>query len=223
MFSFEHSKKSCKLPLMVVYKIVFVSFVLMLCSSNVTAQDWRKTSDGSFEVFTAARADDAHLSDVFSILREAKSDLRRTWGLLLPSGIQVYIHPNLDSYHAATELPWYVAAIANREEQKIDMQRTQVLLERDSLEKTLRHELFHLAQEDDLQRWQAEGRAMLFAGEEPIADAFDAIDAVELNHMLEGFVDGEGLARADFSRADFLKATATAYLWTQREISTSQP
>lgn len=193
---------------MMIYISVFLCITMLSFLSNVGAQEWRMTSDGTFEVYTAARADEAHLTDVFAILREAKKDLRLTWGLRLPPEIQIYIHPTLESYSKATELPWYVAAAADRESMQIDMQRIKVLLERDSLEKTLRHELFHLAQEEDLERWQAEGRAMLFSDEVPMANADEDVDAEALNQMLEGFVNREDLARAN----------ATAYLWTQLEL-----
>ncbi len=184
--------------------------VIALCLSIASAQDWHEVSDGTFTVFTAAQADDEHLSEIFKILREAKLELRRTWGLAIPKDIQIYVHPNIESYSEATGLPWYVAAIANREDLRIDMQRAKVLLERRSLEKTLRHELFHLAQEDGLERWQAEGWAMIFAGEQPLVKALDGVSGEELNQMLEGFVDREGLARAN----------ATAFVWMQRELST---
>lgn len=202
---------------MMSYVVIFFCLVIFVGFSLVDAQDWNQVSDGHFEILTMARADEVHLPEVFAILRDAKKDLRLTWGLVLPQDIQIYIHPTLSSYSEVTELPWSVAAIANREELQIDMQRIQVLLERNSLEKTLRHELYHLAQEEDLERWQAEGRAMIFAGELPMADTYEGIESEVLNQKLEGFVDSEGLARANF-----LKATATAYQWAQRELASKE-
>lgn len=224
--------KTCRtsfvMSYIVIIKVLCLTGILMFSVAN--AQNWNTTSDGTFEVFTSARADDAHLNDVFTILREAKQDLRLSWGLSLSTdidtSIEIYIHPSLESYHNATQLPWYVAAIADREEQRIDMQRLKVLLERNSLEKTLRHELYHLVQEDGLERWQSEGRAMIFAGEEPIADALDAFDmtdasdVAELNHILEGVLDTVGTGGV--ARADYLRATATAYLWSQRELASKE-
>ncbi len=184
-----------------------VVFALCFSFFSANAQDWRTVSDGEFEVLTLARADEQHLSEVFAILREAKQDLRVKHGLRLPTDVQLYIHPTLASYTETTAVPWFVSAIANREDTRIDVQRIQVLLERDSLTKTLRHELYHLAQEEGLERWQAEGRAMVFAGEVPKVRPLKDTNAEDLNRMLEAFEDREGLARA----------TATAYQWVLLE------
>jgi hypothetical protein len=79
------------------------------------------------------------------------------------------------------------------------------LLERNSLEKTLRHELFHLAQPADWPRWLAEGSAMIFAGETPGVEPLSNVSEGQLDVLLASVNSSEELARA----------TATAYDWAR--------
>lgn len=169
------------------------------------AQTWSTKTDGFFSVQTASSADATYLSEVFEILQEAKKDLR-TEGLTLPEGVTVQIHPDLDSFTTTTEVPWYVISLADRETSTIHTQRLRILLERQTLEITLRHELFHLAQPEDLPRWRAEGEAMKFSGERVRAEPFENVTEEELNDLL---------ANPD-SRETLQRATATAYLWVVR-------
>ncbi len=131
---------------------------------------WQPASDGHVTVLTTHEADRRYLLDIFEIVATARGDLK-SWQLELPATTLV-IHPDLTSYQITTEQPWYVAAIANQTDQRIDMQRARVLAERGSLQFTLRHELFHLAQPPKLPRYIAEGLAMHFAGERPQAGAW---------------------------------------------------
>lgn len=184
--------------------LTFIAIVLL--SSLGVAQRWVTATDDSFTVLTAAAEDAEHLQAVFSILQCAKQDLRRGWNLTLPPGVTVVIHPDLTSFSQATRLPWYIAGAADRTNLVLNVQRLRVLLERQSLETTLRHELFHLVQPPDWSRWQSEGAAMLFAGELPSAQPFEGISEAELNRRLATAASREDLARS----------VATAYLWTQR-------
>jgi hypothetical protein len=179
--------------------LILFTFNLLLLTS---AQDWSSKTDGFFSVQIASSADATYLSQVFEILQQAKKDLR-TEGLTLPESILVQIHPNLDSFTTTTELPWYVISVADRETSTIHTQRLRILLERQTLDITLRHELFHLAQPEDWPRWRAEGEAMRFSGESVQAEPFENVTEEELNRLL---------ANPD-SRDTLQRAAATAYFW----------
>ena len=118
--------------------------------------------------------------------------------------MRLVIHPDLRSCIRATRLPWFVLAAANRNRNRIDTQRPRVLQERGGLERTLRHELFHLAQPEGWPRWKVEGMAMRFAGEEPTAPPLEAVGETELEHLLASPPDPQTLRRA----------MATAYRWS---------
>lgn len=177
---------------------------LFFLSSFAHAQ-WSSKTDGFFLVETAQSADETYLAEVFEILQSAKKDLRAE-GLTLPESVTVKIHPTLDSFTTTTAVPWYVISLADRETNTIHTQRLRILLERQTLSITLRHELFHLAQPDDWPRWRAEGEAMKFSGEKIQAEPFEDISEEELNTLL---------ANAD-SRETLQRAAATAYIWVVR-------
>jgi hypothetical protein len=182
-------------------KILLFLFTFHL-SLFTFAQAWSTWSDGFFTVQTASSADATYLPEVFEILQEAKKDLR-TENFTLSESVTVQIHPNLDSFITTTQLPWYIASVTNRETSTIHTQRLRVLLERQSLKVTLRHELFHLAQPSDWPRWKAEGEAMKFSGEHPQAEPFENVSEDELNNLLAN----------PSSRETLQRAVATAYQW----------
>jgi hypothetical protein len=175
-------------------------FLLALCVAF--GQDWKSASDGRFVVLTASPEDALYLPEIFTVLQRAQRDLRRQ-GLELPETIGITIHPHLDSFLEATGVPWYVMATADRDRALVHSQRVRVLLERGSLEKTLRHELFHLGQPEDWPRWRAEGAAMIFAGEKRKVEPLEGIGERELEEILASAPSAELLTRA----------MATAYLW----------
>ncbi len=183
-------------PLFLLFTSHFLLFTFAL------AQDWSTKTDGFFSVYTAQDVDATSLAEVFEILQAAKKELRAE-NLTLPESVTVQIHPNLESFTMTTELPWYVISLADRETATIHTQRLRILLERQSLKLTLRHELFHLAQSEDWPRWRAEGEAMKFSGEQVQAEPFENISEEELNTLL---------ANPD-SRETLQRAAATAYLW----------
>ena len=169
------------------------------------AQNFKSSTDGFFIVQTAARADEYYLTEVFKILEKAKTDLMRDWGIGLEPNVLIRIHPNLASYRNETSMPWYIAATADKKNNKIDLQRLKVLSQKLGLKEILRHELFHLAQADDWPRWRAEGSAMIFAKQEISATPFKEISEEELNDILSN----------PQSRKQLLSANATALLWTR--------
>lgn len=164
----QNDKKYFFNKLMYIFAIA-LSSVLSLASAQtpISTQTWHEATDGTVTVRTASEADRAYLSEVFAITERARRDLR-AWGLTL-APLTVVIHPDIASYQAATDMPWYIAAVANTHNRQLDMQRVRVLVERGSLTATLRHELFHLAQPAGLPRYIAEGLAMHFAAETPQA------------------------------------------------------
>jgi len=168
------------------------------------AQVWSQFTDGTFTVETASVADESRLKEVFEILQEAKQDLKENQNYELPKEVNVRIYPNLEAFTKATQAPWYVAAIADRTTNSIHSQRLQVLLDRNSLKQTLRHELAHLAQPDDWPRWLNEGSAMIFSAEKLTAEPFETISEARLNELLATTPTKEQLARA----------AATAYNWS---------
>jgi hypothetical protein len=182
-------------------KILLFLFTFHL-SLFAFAQNWSTSSDGFFTVQTASSADATYLPEVFEILQEAKKDLRAE-NFTLPESVTVQIHPNLDSFTKTTQLPWYIISLADRETNTIHTQRLRILLERQSLKVTLRHELFHLAQPSDWPRWKAEGEAMKFSRERPQAEPFEDVSEDELNNLLAN----------PSSRKTLQRAVATAYQW----------
>ncbi len=170
----------------------------------VFAQTWSQATDGSFTVETASVADKSRLKEVFDLLQEAKQDLKENQNYELPKQISIRIYPNLEAFTKATQAPWYLAAIADKTSNTIHTQRLQVLLERNSLKQTLRHELAHLAQPEDWPRWLSEGSAMLFAAEKPTAKPIENLSEAQLNELLASAPSQEQLARA----------AATAYNWS---------
>lgn len=171
----------------------FVVALMML--SLGFAQNWQTAKSPGFAVRTASGTDRALLPQVFGILRKARRDLVLA-GLNLPQSVTVVIHPDLKSYTSTTRVPWFVIAISNREKSRIDTQRLRILLERGSLGRTFRHELFHLAQPANWPRWKAEGSAMRFAGDQPTAEPFANISETELDKLLANPPDAQTLARA---------------------------
>ncbi len=169
--------------------------VLLSLLGLTFAQSWQEATDGFFRVETASAADAERLEHVFDVLEQAAKDLKDS-GLPLPDAVTVRVHPTLESFQADTGLPWFVAALADRETNTLHTQRLRVLLERQSLETTLRHELFHLAQPADWPRWRAEGAAMRFAGEQPRAQPLPGLSDEQLDALLAAPPSADVLARA---------------------------
>ncbi len=182
-----------------------LAIVLLAFLTTALAQSWQTTRAPGFVLQTASAEDARHLSEVFGILQRTRRDLIVA-GYHPPALVRVVVHPNLKSYTTATRLPWFVLSAANRIKNQIDSQRLRVLLERKSLERTLRHELFHLAQPEGWPRWKAEGMAMRFAGDQPSARPLENISEAELERLLTNPPNQETLNRA----------MATAFLWVGR-------
>ena len=193
-------------------KFLFAIFLLTFGSLTL-AQAWQRATDGRFIVKTASPADREKLPEVFEVLQEAALELHQTWGWTLPRAVTVRVYPTLEAYTSGTAQPWYVAASADRKTVTLHVQRLRVLSERGSIRRTLRHELFHLAQPSDWPRWQAEGRAMRFAGETPSAKPFANLSQDELDSKL---------AEAG-SSSDLARAAATAWLWASHPKLSSAP
>ena len=165
-------------------------------------------TDGKFVVITSSKVEAAYLPEVFTILQEADRELRQLWKLNLPEKVTIVIHPTLSSFITVNQVPWYVAGIANVETGQIDVQRLKVLAERDSLKRTLRHELFHLAQSEEWSRWLAEGLAMHFAGDRLLASPIEGISEEVLNKLLA----------EPTSQKALYGAMATAFIWSKQHL-----
>ena len=177
------------------YRITWLTLLVSLVGLAF-AQPWQRATDGRFWVETASPADAARLEQVFEILDEAAKDLERDWGLRLPEAVTVRVHPTLESFTGETGAPWFVAALADKRSALLHTQRLRVLLERRSLEATLRHELFHLAQPGDWPRWRAEGAALHFADERLQAQPLTNLSDAQLDALLASPPSPEVLARA---------------------------
>ena len=162
------------------------------------------STDGTFSIISS-NADNKYLPEVFAILQEAKGELEQSWGLNVPEQVTIVIHPTLNSFTAASQMPWYIAGIANVKTNQIDLQRLKVLKERNILKRTLRHELFHLAQSDDLSRWLAEGLAMHFAGDRLLAPPIEGISEAMLNDFLAN----------PTSQNILYSSRTTAFIWSK--------
>src|SRR5699024_6592617 len=114
---------------------------------------------GGLTVHTVAAADRAALPELRTIVLEAQADLLNRFGLRLCPEAELYVHPDLDSYIAETGAAWYQVATARPADCRIDAQRIRILQDHGGLAYNVRHELYHLAQEEGLERWKAEGAA----------------------------------------------------------------
>lgn len=179
--------------------LVLVLFPLL---SFQLAGVWHTSKAEGFTVQTASSADQQLLPQVFRVLQQARKDLQ-SQGYSLPPMVHVVIHPNLESFIQSTHLPWFVLASSFRGQNRIQTQRLKVVNSKSSLEATIRHELFHLAQPENWPRWKAEGHAMLFAGEKPTAKPLQNISEAKLESLLAHPPD----------RASLLRAVSTAYAW----------
>ncbi len=167
------------------------------------AQPWQRATDGRFIIYTVSSADREVLGAVFAVSQEAARELQQDRGFRLPKIVSVRVYRTLTAFEGATGQPWYVAAVADRDAATLHLQRLRVLSERGSLEATLRHELFHLAQPESWPRWQAEGSAMRFAGERPAAKPLSGLSRANLNKRLA----------APNSPEEYARAAATAWRW----------
>lgn len=160
-----------------------------------TAYCLAKTSTSPhFTIQTASSADEQRLPEVFNVLERAYKDLVQM-GYQPPIKVKIVVHANLESFRTATKLPWFVLAAADQGQSRIDMQRLRIVAEK-GLEATLRHELFHLAQPRDWPRWKAEGMAMRFAGQKPLAKELPGLSNARLDQLLARPLDPATLSRA---------------------------
>ena len=179
--------------------------LMMLLSIFFTAFSQERFTDGKFVIITSSKVDANYLPEVFTILQSAQRDLRSLWGLNLPEQVTVVVHPTLASFIQESQVPWYIAGIANVEANQIDIQRFKVLTERNILKSTLRHELFHLVQNDDWPRWLAEGLAMHFAGDRLLALPLENVNEEDLNNLLAN----------PTSQQTLYSAMSTAFMWSK--------
>lgn len=177
----------------------------LLLAQLVCAQagSWASHQVAGVTVHVASTADGRLLPSAAAVITRALRDLSVRTELSMCEDPQLYVHPDLASYTDATGLPWFSLAAADRDACRIDVQRLAVVVERSGLELTLRHELFHLSQPAGWARWRAEGEALLFSGEEPLAAPLTGLQPGQLDALLLAPPDQETM----------LRAAATARAW----------
>lgn len=160
------------------------------------AGGWQEQKAGIVTVYTSAAAEQAALPGITAALVEAQAELLNRHGLRLCAAATVYIHSDLDSFMAATGAPWHVIAMASPPGCRIDMQRSAILQLHGGIRYNLRHELYHLAQPDGLERWRAEAEAELFAGGRPKGPPLDGLTPGLLDALLASPPDPDSARRA---------------------------
>jgi stage II sporulation protein D len=119
--------------------------------------EWTRLSGEGIAMYTTRPSQDGAV--LAAAERALRGDLERT-GWAAPSGIEVRLYPDVESFRNATGEPGWVAAYTHGA--RIEMQPV-----RDA-EKTLRHELFHVLIESQaapsLPRWFREGLVEYLSG-----------------------------------------------------------
>ena len=185
-------------------KLWLVSALLLLSTAaHSQGLAWREFPAAGATIRVAADADALAVPELSRVLSQALGELHARPGFRGCNPVLVVIHPNLDSFLAAVGGSWHQLAAADVRGCRIDTQRIQVLSLHGGLERTLRHELFHLFQPAGWERWRAEGEAQRFAGENPQAAVLPGITPAELDALL--------VAPADEQLR--LRAMATALSW----------
>lgn len=178
---------------------------LLIAHAHAGDSGWSQLSVAGVEVHHAALPG-SRLATLSNVLTAAVADLESRSELEICTAPQLFIHPDLESFRAATLLPWFQLAAADRGRCRIDMQRLPVVEQHGGLDKSLRHELFHLAQPAGWERWRAEGEAQRFAGEQPRTPVLDGLSPRHLDLLLANPPDQVSLERA----------MATALLWVMQ-------
>jgi len=129
-------------------------------------------SSEHFRAIYPARVERSAVEGALRTLELARADmLRRLAAASLnfsePAAIDVIIHETTQAFVAATDQPWWVAAVTRG--RRIELQPLNTLRRRGVLTTTLRHEYAHAVIESlgrgRTPRWLAEGLAAHFAGE----------------------------------------------------------
>ena len=127
---------------------------------------WQRLTSENLSLMTTEPDIDRGLLGVAEKL--LRTSAQRT-GLAPPSGIELRVYPDLDTFRNATGEPGWVAA--HTEGRRIHLQPASVLRNRGALESTLRHELLHVILEAHAAAstpvWFREGLVGYFAGAVP--------------------------------------------------------
>lgn len=184
-------------------KVWLFSALLLITAARSEGPAWREFPAVGVSIVVAADADALAVPALSRVLDEALGELHSRPGLHGCSPLQFVIHPDLESFLATVGGSWHQLAVADVSSCRIDAQRIQVLNMHGGLERTVRHELFHLFQPAGWERWRAEGEAQRFAGENPRANVLPGVTPAELDALLAAPPD-EQLR---------LRAMATALSW----------
>lgn len=179
--------------------------VLLCLAALAQAQqhEWREFAAAGVTIEVASDTDAAAVPRIASALALLLPELHERPGFAGCSPARLVIHPDLDSYLLATGTSWHQLASADVASCRVHLQRIQVVELHGGLERSLRHEFFHLFQPRGLERWRAEGEAQRFAGEQPAAEVLRRVSPAELDLLLAAPPD-------ELTR---LRAMATALQW----------
>ena len=139
----------------------------------------------------------------------------------LPSGIEIRVYPDLETFRNATSEPGWVAA--HTESLRIDLQPVVVLRSRGALESTLSHELLHVWLESQavygLPVWFREGlvdflAGRRFAGEAPAPSDASFRQTVDASRARKAYADALGTV----SRLVQVYGETTVLGWVTRGI-----
>ena len=155
--------------------------LLSLCLGNAQAQLEVQHLNFSISLPTQHRD---YLPLIQHTLSQASHELAQEWHLPLEHTVHLIFHENLNSYQAASGQAYFIAASSFPLEATIHFQRIPILSERRLLVSSIRHELFHMAQPPNWQRWLAEGSAVMFSGEGIVAQSNQTLSRAELNQRL---------------------------------------
>jgi stage II sporulation protein D len=125
---------------------------------------WTSVQDGSATVFAA---DAQTARKAAAMVNEKVNDLHSRYRLQTPSGLQVYVYPDLESYRNGTGEPGWVAA--HTIGRRIETQPWTVLQQHGGFSTVIGHELLHAMVEAEakpgLPLWFREGLVECLAGE----------------------------------------------------------
>jgi stage II sporulation protein D len=134
-------------------------------------------------------------------------------GWPLPSGIEIRVYPDLDTFRNATGEPGWVAA--RTEGRSIHLQPVALLRSRDALESTLSHELLHVLIESQaapgLPVWFREGLVGFFEGRGTTANARVPSDRVVSDVDLRQMADAATARRAYSDAAAMVASLVRTY------------
>jgi stage II sporulation protein D len=187
---------------------------------------WTRLGGGAIALFTTQPAQDGVV--LAAAEREFREAAKRTnW--IVPAGLELRVYPDVESFRNATGEPGWVAAYTQG--RRIHLQPAAVLRNRGVLEKTLRHEFWHVLVESQaapgLSLWFREGLAEYLTA--PIAGGGTARTPSDADLRATKDAASARRAYADAARAvsglvkQYGEAAVLGWVATGLPASVSQP